>query len=67
MCGVPALLSRNPTLVAWAPVVLMPPLLILDSALSSNDDKPGVTLLGGRNWWAPRPLRRLHAGLPGLR
>jgi RND superfamily putative drug exporter len=23
-----------------------------------------MALLGGRNWWAPRPLRRLHAGLP---
>jgi RND superfamily putative drug exporter len=20
-----------------------------------------MTLLGERNWWAPRPLRRLHA------
>jgi signal transduction histidine kinase len=46
MCGVPARLSRNPTVVAWAPVVLLPPLLILDGALSGNDDKPGVTLLG---------------------
>ena len=46
MCGVLARLSRNPTVVAWAPVVLLPPLLILDGALSGNDDKPGVTLLG---------------------
>ena len=46
MCGVLARLSRNPTVVAWAPVVLLPPLLILDGALSANDDKPGVTALG---------------------
>ena len=46
MSGVLARLSRHPRLVAWAPVVLLPPLLILDAALSGNDDKPGVTALG---------------------
>ncbi len=46
MCGVWERLTRNPTLVAWAPVVLLPPLFVLDAALSTNDDKPGVTALG---------------------
>jgi signal transduction histidine kinase len=46
MCGVWERLTRNPTLVAWAPVVLLPPLFVLDAGLSGNDDKPGITVLG---------------------
>ena len=46
MHGVWERLTRNPTLVAWAPVVLLPPLLVLDAALSGDPDKRGVTALG---------------------
>jgi signal transduction histidine kinase len=39
-------LTRNPTLVAWAPVLLLPPLFLLDAGLSTDDGKPDITLLG---------------------
>jgi signal transduction histidine kinase len=39
-----ARLARNPTVVTWWPVVAVPPVLILDSALSTEG--PGVTVLG---------------------
>ncbi len=39
-----ARLARNPTVAAWWPVVAIPPVLVLDSALSTEG--PGVTVLG---------------------
>ncbi|HET6550739.1 MAG TPA: hypothetical protein VFG79_19915, partial [Solirubrobacter sp.] len=36
--------ARTPTLAAWWPVIALPPLLVLDAALTS--DGPGVTVLG---------------------
>jgi len=41
-----ARLARNPTVVAWAPVVLLPPLLIADAAMSPEAGHPGVTVAG---------------------
>ena len=41
-----ARLARNPTVVAWAPVVLLPPLLIADAAMTPDPDHPGVTVAG---------------------
>jgi len=42
--AVAARLARNPTVGSWWPVVVLPPLLVLDAALSS--DGPRVTVLG---------------------
>ena len=39
-----ARLARNATVVAWWPVIALPPLLVLDAAL--NSDGPSVTVLG---------------------
>jgi signal transduction histidine kinase len=45
MTGVVARLAREPRFWAWLPVVVLPPVLVLDAALSDNPDKP-VTAVG---------------------
>lgn len=42
--AVAARLARNATVATWWPVVVLPPLLVLDAALTR--DGPGVTVLG---------------------
>jgi len=39
-----AALARNPTLMAWLPVVVLPPILVLDAVLTREG--PDVTLVG---------------------
>jgi signal transduction histidine kinase len=45
MTGVVARLAREPRFWAWLPVLVLPPVLVLDAALSDNPDKP-VTAVG---------------------
>jgi signal transduction histidine kinase len=45
MTGVVARLAREPRFWAWLPVLVLPPVLVLDAALSDHPDKP-VTAVG---------------------